>query len=659
MTNIRNIALRVILPAFFVFFILFALFGFLYRYDNKYTAGAPYGEDGIFAFSQSDLARSKPLFLIDGWELYLDRKYSPDDFAAGVDEEPAQVFIGQYSNFSFLESGHSPFGEATYRILLRCDAGPVPLSLEIPEVFTEFTLWIDGAPMAQRGDTPTVDFVLDGEAELVLTVENDTHYYSGLYYPPALGAPGTIARMLMVRMIFYTALCICALTLALYSAVLWLSRERDPLFFHFGFFCLCFCVCCFHPFLWQAGLSGRIGYAAEDLARFGMLFQAVEIGSLTAGFSERRWFRHGVRPALIGICILSVLSNAFIVPSLPGFIKAYGVLVDFANLLGWGYLCVCAAQSLKRKSVGGPFVLSGSCALGASCLVTLLNNNCYEPIFTGWQTEYAGLLLVIIFGGLMVCRSRELLRQNRQLVSHMEELVEARTAELHTVLEERKNFFSDMAHNLKAPIAAVHGFINLIREGNLYLDDELREYIHLIEDENDEIRRRVQTLNTLNNFDRIAEPRAPLEVDELLERVSRDNSPDAGAAGIYLAVEKLNRPARIYGQSEKLLTLFENLIYNSISFCREGAQIIIQPSVEDGAATFRVSDTGCGIAPEHLPHIFERFYSGREDKSEGSGLGLYIARITVEELGGSISAESTVGKGTRFTVRIPLMEEVS
>lgn len=68
--------------------------------------------------------------------------------------------------------------------------------------------------------------------------------------------------------------------------------------------------------------------------------------------------------------------------------------------------------------------------------------------------------------------------------------------------------------------------------------------------------------------------------------------------------------------------------------------------------TIRVSDTGMGIEPEHLPHIFERFYSGRPDASESSGLGLYIARITVEELGGSIHAESVKGQGSVFTVRI-------
>lgn len=65
------------------FLLVFSLFQFLYQRDNKYTAGPPYGQDGIFAFSESDLKRKQPLFLIDGWEFYIDAKLPPDDFLAG------------------------------------------------------------------------------------------------------------------------------------------------------------------------------------------------------------------------------------------------------------------------------------------------------------------------------------------------------------------------------------------------------------------------------------------------------------------------------------------------------------------------------------------------------------------------------------------------
>lgn len=135
-----------------------------------------------------------------------------------------------------------------------------------------------------------------------------------------------------------------------------------------------------------------------------------------------------------------------------------------------------------------------------------------------------------------------------------------------------------------------------------------------------------------------------------------DNEPEAAISSIIFRVERLDEPVFVYGQRRKLLLLFENLIYNALSFTQEDGGITLSLRLEDGEVAIDVSDTGVGIAPEHLPHIFERFYVGRENKNEGSGLGLYIARITVEELGGSIAVDSVVGEGTTFTIRLPLLD---
>ena len=188
----------------------------------------------------------------------------------------------------------------------------------------------------------------------------------------------------------------------------------------------------------------------------------------------------------------------------------------------------------------------------------------------------------------------------------------------------------------------------------MYLDDDLKEYLDKISSENEELCRRMYVLGDLNAFDKITEPRELIEINGLLSQVSHDNEPEACISGIELRVEKLEDQAFILAQKRKLLLLFENLIYNAISFTPEDGLITISPCLDQDGVTIRVSDTGMGIEPEHLPHIFERFYSGRPDASESSGLGLYIARITVEELGGSIHAESVKGQGSVFTVRIPL-----
>ena len=96
-----------------------------------------------------------------------------------------------------------------------------------------------------------------------------------------------------------------------------------------------------------------------------------------------------------------------------------------------------------------------------------------------------------------------------------------------------------------------------------------------------------------------------------------------------------------------------------ISFTPEDGVITLSPSLDQTNVVIQVRDTGMGIGPEHLPHIFERFSSGRPGAADSSSLGLYIARITVEELGGSISADSAEGQGSMFTVRLPLAKTES
>lgn len=640
---------RGVLFALLVFLAAFLLFQLQYQVDNKYTAGPPYGKDGRFAFSEQQMEQNTPLFLIDGWKLYPDEFLTPDQLSGAP--APKEVFIGQYPNFSYLSPGHLPFGEATYRLMLCYEGSLKILMLEIPEIFTEYTLWMDGQEM--NTSSGSVVFEASGDTELVLAVRNHSHYYSGLTYPPALGTPETVSRMLLIRHLFYSVLCLIPLALCLYAAAAWLARERDSRFLHFGLLCFFFAIHCIYPFLHQFGITGTLWYAIEDSTWMAVLSEMVTLSTLQAGMGDTRWYRKVVRPFCLAACLLCLVSVFFILPNFDGLINLYGSLLDGYKFLCWLYLLFCAVRAIAAKQQGGYLILTGGAVFGAGMMVNLLDNNRFEPIYTGWQTEYAGFFMVIVFWVLTVQHSKQLLQQNRKLTAHLEEEVQHRTAELHAVLEERKAFFSDLAHNLKAPMAAIQGFTDLIMQGNLYLDVELRGHLGKINNANAELSRRMQVFSELNAFDKLTEPLQLLDVDELLSQVYTDNEPEAAISGVLLRVDPLQLPVRIYAQRQKLLLLFENLIYNALSFTPEDGRITLIPRLEEHWLIIEVTDTGCGIAPEHLPHLFERFYVARENREGGTGLGLYIAQITAEELGGSISVRSTLGKGTVFTIRLP------
>ncbi|MDD3253625.1 MAG: ATP-binding protein [Lachnospiraceae bacterium] len=670
----KHSVIWILIAASLMFLSLSELLGWLYQHDNKYAAGPPYGEDGVLTCTAEDLGR--PLFLIDGWEFYPDAAYTPEDFARNRTVAPSYTFIGQYSSYAFTHKDSlfavSPFGVATYRLRVRMNGDPVAVSLKIPEVFTNYQLWINGTPA--KVVSAQTDVILDQELELVWVVENHSHYYSGLYYPPALGTPAAISRIDFLRTLFYGVLCISTLTLAVFSLVLWMTPGREPLFFHFGLFCLFFCLSCLHPLLWRLGRNSTLSYVVEDTARLAVLSEAIWISMLASGLTEYRHLRYTMRILLPVVCAICASFVAFIIPSSGLLINGYGAFIEACYLAGWLLICACAAYSIYWHRTEFWFILSGAVSLGAGFLVNILNNNRFEPICGGWQTEYSGFLMVLSFGGLMVWKNHSVLQLNQVLMTQMEELVNERTSELTAVLNERKNFFSDMAHNLKAPIAAVHGFISLIREGNLYLDEELDSYLTQIELENHEIGQRVSSLSALNAYDRISSPVTLISINTLMRRVQENNEPDACVMGIYLATGLLeDERICVRGQWEKLLILFENLIYNAISFTPENGQITVTPSllpdIQTGASaktrTVRilVSDTGCGIAPEHLPHIFERFYTGRGE-SGGSGLGLYIAKMVVEEMGGSIQAatrtnDSGEACGAVFEIHLPAIVSIT
>lgn len=106
-------------------------------------------------------------------------------------------------------------------------------------------------------------------------------------------------------------------------------------------------------------------------------------------------------------------------------------------------------------------------------------------------------------------------------------------------------------------------------------------------------------------------------------------------------------------QPEKINILFENLIYNALKATPEGGSITVSAWMKGSKICVAVKDTGCGIPPEELPHIFRRFYVGEKNRETGTGLGLYIVSGIMAELGGTIGVQSAVGRGTTFIMEFP------
>src|SRR5262249_5883074 len=145
--------------------------------------------------------------------------------------------------------------------------------------------------------------------------------------------------------------------------------------------------------------------------------------------------------------------------------------------------------------------------------------------------------------------------------------------------------------------------------------------------------------------------RVEVPLDDLCRLVADEFRPMAEANGLHLTTGALTEGVTVMGDPERLRVLLENLVDNAVNYTAAHGVIEASVAISAARAEIAVADTGPEIPPEHLPHLFDRFY--RVDKSRsralgGSGLGLSICRAIAEQHGGEIAAESLPGRGTRF-----------
>jgi two-component system sensor histidine kinase BaeS len=213
---------------------------------------------------------------------------------------------------------------------------------------------------------------------------------------------------------------------------------------------------------------------------------------------------------------------------------------------------------------------------------------------------------------------------------------------------------ADIAHELRTPLANLRGYLEALADGVLPPSPELFASLH---DEAVLQQRIVDDLQVLA----LAESGAltyheePVDLGELAEACRTAHAANAEAAGVALTVER-DGPAMVSGDPGRLRQAVGNLLRNALAATPAGGRIALTVAAREGRARLDVADTGTGIAPADLPHLFDRFW--RADQARGgarSGLGLSIARQLVTDHGGTLAVASTPGMGSTFTIDLPLL----
>ena len=232
------------------------------------------------------------------------------------------------------------------------------------------------------------------------------------------------------------------------------------------------------------------------------------------------------------------------------------------------------------------------------------------------------------------------------------------TSEVQASQQTLRDFLANISHELKTPLTSIHGFSEAVVDGTIDDDDGIKRSAKIISDESTRVLRLVEDLLDLSRIEsgQISMEQEPLRLDELFEHLSALFGLRSEQTGIRLEITN-NATHRVLGDYDRLEQVLNNLLDNAFRHTPKGGLIrLTARDLNDATVQVTVSDTGSGIPPEDLPHLFERFYRASTSQNgarKGHGLGLAISREIVRAHGGEIWATSEEHKGTTFVFTLP------
>jgi signal transduction histidine kinase len=247
-----------------------------------------------------------------------------------------------------------------------------------------------------------------------------------------------------------------------------------------------------------------------------------------------------------------------------------------------------------------------------------------------------------------------------QVFNEMADELSRRTTELETSDRLRRQLIADVSHELMTPLTAVLGHLETLSMEEVDLDKEARS--NQVSIASREAHRLERLIGDLLNSARLENGAAPLEIEEVCIRtlfndVLTRHEHECRSRNITATCSVAAGAETIRADRFRLEQVIENLFANATRHTRAGGLINLKAEVSGDVVSLQVEDSGEGIAPEHLPYVFDRFYKASSADgiaSPGSGLGLSIVKAIVTRHGGRVSASSTVGHGTAVTVELPV-----
>lgn len=567
----------------------------------------------------------------------------------------AYLFPGSFTDAPaprfFTNADKSDYQYGTFRVTLRLPAGRTYAIRAMAINFSQRT-WIDGVEQEPVGwpDKSARDTVPAArEAVYVFTPAQDTteivmQYANFVYrgggepYPLYVSSYQNIARLEQLSLFRACIVTGCMFTIFVFYLGMYLFFQRKGYFLAFALSCLSIAVRSlltgekFLTRLWP-GVNWYGAMAAEYIAL------AVTVSAFIlylAGMFPGLLHRWGLR-LYLGFSAAFVLLTLLTPPLVYSrFLIGYQAV---SVLYGIYMIARLTRHILKDRNLETALVLAGGGVFLAAIIAEAYFHS--RVVRFGLSGIDQPAMMVFIFANMIALAVRYA-RTERELAD-MTELNRMKT-----------EFLNQASHDLKTPVAAMGLSLQRLADGK---DEKQRgRFLSAALKNHTDMARQVGNLLSVARLETGSQRyrTAPLPVEKLCAGIQDKYEDTLESHGVELDISA-DTLGEILCDENLLWSVLDNLIYNALRYTPAGGTICVRASREEERIALAVSDTGCGISPEHIPHIFERGYMAGDQG--GTGMGLYIVKTAMEGMGGGVTAGSLPKGGAVFTLYFPAKAE--